>query len=184
MKQASNNDCLIKEYLGYDKKSGFVFWKKSRGNKLKIGSVAGSLHRTGYLSLEFLGKPYMVHRVSWLLNYGCWPNGQIDHINGIRTDNRIDNLRDVSPRENSKNCKKHRNGNAPGACFDKSQNNYISSIYVNKKQYYLGRFKKKEDAAEYYEMANSLVLENKGNIDLTAKEFREYLKKEYVRRRG
>lgn len=54
----------------------------------------GSLDKDGYLILKIKGKQFKAHRVAWLLNYGCFPSNELDHINRIRTDNRIENLRE------------------------------------------------------------------------------------------
>jgi hypothetical protein len=68
----------------------------------KAGSVAGSLKRTGYLQVRFAGGYASVHRVVWLLHFGAVPES-LDHINGDRADNRIENLRPATSSQNAQN---------------------------------------------------------------------------------
>lgn len=63
----------------------------------------GSLDKDGYVIIKVKGKQFKAHRIVWLLNHGKFPIGVIDHINRCRTDNRIENLRDVSQSINNKN---------------------------------------------------------------------------------
>lgn len=72
-------------------------------NSRRAGKPAGHLDTDGYLKIGVFGKRHGAHRLAWVIHYGCWPNGVIDHINGIPIDNRIENLRDVTQRENSRN---------------------------------------------------------------------------------
>lgn len=69
----------------------------------------GSLDRDGYLILKVKGKQFKAHRVAWLLNYGDFPTKEIDHINRIRTDNRIENLRESDRKEQHRNMTRHPN---------------------------------------------------------------------------
>lgn len=99
----------LKELLTY--KEGVFFWNLSRGGAAK-GSVAGSLNSEGYLLVWIDKINYKCHRLAWLYTYGCWPDN-IDHINGNRSDNRIENIRSVSAHENTKN-QKIRSDNTSG----------------------------------------------------------------------
>lgn len=101
------NKELIEEYLQYDSDSGLLFWKKkpSERCRMKIGDKAGSKNASGYITLTLKGKQYQAHRVAYLLEYGELKNNGyvIDHINGNRSDNRKENLREVTYSENAKN---------------------------------------------------------------------------------
>lgn len=90
----------LREVLDYCPDSGEFTWKVYRGRCAKVGSKAGTLKPTGYVAIILFGKWYGAHRLAWLHVHGAWPNGDIDHINGCPSDNRIANLRDVSKNMN------------------------------------------------------------------------------------
>ena len=103
----------------------------------------------GYLYGTLSGKSVRAHRVIWKLIYGQEPN-KIDHINGVRDDNRKDNLRSISTAENQKNTKKRSDNTSgiTGVTFDKRRNNYRVYINVNRKQIHIGYFKSLDEAIE------------------------------------
>lgn len=100
----------LKEYLHYNPNTGIFTWIKlsSKYSRIKIGQKAGCNNGAGYICIEINNKNYKAHRLAWYLYYGTWPKGQIDHINGVKEDNRINNLRDVTSSTNSKNRTYHR----------------------------------------------------------------------------
>ena len=92
------------EYLTYI--DGNVFWKKksSKYSKVKVGDRVNGNNIGDYLEVKFMYKSYPLHRVIWEMHNGPIPEGmQIDHINHIRTDNRLENLRLVTAPENMQN---------------------------------------------------------------------------------
>lgn len=93
---------LIDEVIRYDPESGFFFWKRNSG-KRKIGERAGYQMQHGYEEIKVLGKRWTSHRLAWFLMTGEVPDKQIDHINGIRNDNRWVNLRLANQAENNMN---------------------------------------------------------------------------------
>ncbi len=114
----------LKELLDYDPATGIFVWKVDRGNnRVKVGSAAGGGgdDGRGYNRIMIDGKSYRSHRLAWLDVYGSFPPDMIDHINGIRDDNRIENLRAVSNQENSRNVNKSTNNTSGylGVCWDK-----------------------------------------------------------------
>ena len=82
-----------------------VFIRKVTVNNFgaKAGDIAGSMQKTGYLATAIDGKKYLNHRLVFLYMTGCWPVGTVDHINRVRSDNRWENLRDVSQAINNLN---------------------------------------------------------------------------------
>lgn len=82
----------------YNPETGIFIRKISNGNT-KAGSIIGGLDKKGYLKAMVLRKYVKLHRLAWFYVYGIWPT-QIDHINQIKTDNRIKNLRDVTTMQN------------------------------------------------------------------------------------
>jgi hypothetical protein len=94
----------LKQVLDYNSETGLFFWKKIKvKNQVKIGSIAGWDDGRGYLKIEINRKSYRAHRLAWFYVYGVWPKEQIDHINGIKSDNRIINLRDITNAQNQQN---------------------------------------------------------------------------------
>ena len=88
--------------LSYEPETG-VFRYLSKTGARAAGDVAGSRHSEGYVRLKIDGVGYGAHRIAWLMVTGRLPLGQIDHINGVRDDNRMANLRDVPALINCQN---------------------------------------------------------------------------------
>jgi hypothetical protein len=86
----------------HDEASGKLFYRAAR-KQSPAGSEAGSLHRTGYRSVSVDRCQYLVHRIIWFMVKGSWPLNQIDHINGNKADNRIENLREATNAQNTLN---------------------------------------------------------------------------------
>jgi hypothetical protein len=86
----------------YDKDTG-IFTRRHFGKRSKLAGRVGNIKTNGYLEVGIGGKKYLLHRLAWLYTYGLWPLFHIDHINGIKTDNRIANLRDVTHTVNMQN---------------------------------------------------------------------------------
>ena len=154
-KEAILTQELLKERLHYDKDTGIFTWLDIKANGSRRGKVAGNTNKvTGYSIIGFTisEKPYQfrAHRLAWLYEYGEFPSTQLDHINHVRTDNRITNLRMVTPLENTRNSSRMSNNTTgyTGVCFEKSRNRYRAYVYLNKKFNHLGYFKNIEDAAK------------------------------------
>jgi len=114
----------LRDYLAYDPISGDITWIRDQG-KIKAGAKAASKHNAGYKALRLNGKAYLAHRAAWFLHYGYWPK-QIDHINGDRSDNRLENLRETTQGENCKNLKlsvRNKTG-ISGVTLDKTKGGY------------------------------------------------------------
>ena len=84
--------------LAYCHMSGRIAWRTGHRAGLEAGTA-----KSGYIRINFKGNIVCAHRLAWVLHYGAWPVGVIDHINRDRADNRIVNLRDVTPTENARN---------------------------------------------------------------------------------
>lgn len=144
--------------------TGALYWKEktSKRSPAIVGSQAGTAFRGGkkkYAVVHILGEKLLVHRIVWALHHGRWPVGHIDHIDGNETNNKIENLREVNRSQNSMN-RKNRSDNLSGLKGARRRKNrdgsfiWTSSIWVNGKEKYLGRFKAPEEAhAAYVEAA-------------------------------
>lgn len=145
---------LFAEFLRYEPKSGKLFWRKKPARKTNVGSETGRfLHHSGYLCIGFKGRKYWSHRVAWLLHYGAWPKDQIDHIDGNKINNRIENLRDVSQRENHSNYASHRDGRLVGTTFHKLAKKWQAQIHYKGQRKYLGIFATEKLASRAYQKA-------------------------------
>jgi hypothetical protein len=82
------------------------YWRVSTGRRVKAGGKAGTLMPDGYTRIRINGNLFRAHRLVWFVTYGKFPDNDIDHIDGDKSNNRIENLRDVSQRVNSQNRKK------------------------------------------------------------------------------
>lgn len=131
----------IFELVSYEAGTGALIRLLPGGNGVRAGDVAGGLDKSGYLKVCVGGKSYWAHRVAWLLAHGEWPTGHIDHINGNKSDNRLENLRDVSAQVNTQNVRKARGTSGSGllgSYFDKRRNRWFASIVLDGKHKFLG----------------------------------------------
>lgn len=141
----------LKEVLHYDKDSGVFTWinKPKKAHRIKIGDIAGCLKEDGYIRLAIDGSRYYAHRLAWLYEYGYIPY-QIDHINQVRSDNRIVNLRESNDSLNMKNKTQYDNNTSgvTGVYWRKDRNRWIAKIRVDGEQIFLGMFTKYSDAVD------------------------------------
>ncbi len=136
----------LHKYLHYDKNTGIFTNKITRGSRGIKGAVAGNIQQNGYRYLKIDGKLYRASRVAWFYVYGVMPKNQIDHINRVRDDDRIVNLRDVTNQENCRNqgIPKH---NTSGVVGVKERNGrWVAEIKINYKSTHIGSFDTKEEA--------------------------------------
>jgi hypothetical protein len=124
---------------------------------LKSGTwraCSGKAVSNGYAMVKVLGEPMGAHRVSWLLAHGSIDDGLcIDHINGVRNDNRLCNLRLDTHRKNDQNKECHREGKLVGACWNKECKKWQAYININGRQKHLGLFSTEQEAHEAYNQA-------------------------------
>jgi hypothetical protein len=139
---------LLKDLLHYDPDTGVFTNLVNRGKRALIGDQAGYLHPTGYVKIVINRKLYRAHRLAWLYMYGVWPKDQLDHINRIRDDNRINNLREASNSENLQNMSltSRNTSGYKGVSWNKRECKWYARIYLNYKEIYLGYFTNLDDA--------------------------------------
>lgn len=142
-----------------DYKDGILRWRANHKyfKSIKAGDVVGSgSKKNGYKCTAINGKQYYQHRLVWLHVHGSWPDGPIDHINGNRGDNRIENLRVATFSQNQHNRKKTKNKTAMTGAYKSSKGaTWYSTIMVENKKHYLGTFKTEDDAAKAYAQAKA-----------------------------
>lgn len=145
---------LVRDLLNYNPSTGIFTWANPL-QKARISRLAGWTNKeNGYHFLRIDGYIYAGQRIAWLYINGTEPKGEIDHINGNRTDNRISNLRDVTQQQNCQNSTKAKGfGKYP---YLKKFKAYIA---INGKQKHLGYFSKEEDARAAYLKAKKELME-------------------------
>lgn len=150
----------LRQLLRYDAHSGELIWLErgidlfknqrscSTWNANYAGKVAGHFHPNGYIYLGIFGKLYSAHRVAFYMHHGSISEKEIDHINGIKSDNSIVNLRQVSRITNMRNTKKSLSNTSgmTGVYWDKCIGKWTSKIGVNGRSVHLGCFEKIENA--------------------------------------
>lgn len=145
----------LKELLHYDPETGvFTHHPGSR----RAGVVVGRVHSLGYWrvgigTISNGGATYFAHRLVWLYVHGTWPEGQIDHVNGNRLDNRIANLRDATHSVNQQNMKRAQVNNKTGllgVSAVKGGTRFLAQIRVGRKNTYIGLFRDPKVAHEAY----------------------------------
>lgn len=138
---------ILSKWLDYNPETGIITWKLSIG-RAKAGKIAGNINQYGYIELHFKTKSYLAHRVAYSLVHGDISDKFIDHINGIRDDNRICNLRAASREENQRNSKRRKDNKTgiKGVQYVERDKHYVATIRNGGKQIALGFFKNIEDA--------------------------------------
>lgn len=140
----------IREYINYNPDTGVFTWRKDHSTRMKKGKIVGNVQWDGYYRVGFKGIPYYGHRVAWFLTYGVQPEHEIDHINGDRSDNRLDNLRAAKRKQNTYNTpvRKDSRTQVKGVHFRRDTGKYRAHCRVDGIVHWLGNFDKIEEAAE------------------------------------
>jgi hypothetical protein len=129
---------------------------KTNSKARKVGDALSSLTDKGYLRASVGGKSYRVHRLVFLYQYGYMPT-QVDHIDGDRMNNRIENLREATSSQNNQNRKATSSSGIKGVVWHKQSNKWVASICVNRKSAHLGSFLSIEEAAVVANKARQLA---------------------------
>lgn len=143
---------LLRELFNY-REDGFLIRKTSAGGN-KIGTVVGSINRRGYMDTKIDSKNYKIHRLIYLLYHGYLPKF-LDHRDKVRDNNRIDNLRPATKKQNSRNKVSQKGSSSEylGVCRNGKKWRVRIKLDVNEKDIELGAFVNEEDAARAYDKA-------------------------------
>ncbi len=144
----------LRKLLSYDAETG-VFTRRvdCGGIGGRAGSVAGTMNDQGYVLVSVKSHQYRAHRLAWLYVTGQWPTGEIDHKNADRSDNRWENLRDVSTTVNAQNKRRAQRNSKTGllgACWAMRDKTFIARIKVDGRYRSLGSFESAEQAHAAY----------------------------------
>ena len=159
---------IMRKLLRYEPETGRLFWlprsadmfatnraHRAWNTKYSFREAFISTESGGYKQGKIYNKIYQSHRVIWAMEHNEWPEGHIDHINGNREDNKIDNLRVVSPCENSRNRRPnlHKASSLPHGVSKTRTGSFEARIKVDGKSRYIGCFKAAKDASSAYQNA-------------------------------
>lgn len=141
----------LKQILHYDPETGVFTRILAISRKSKVGDIVGTPNAHGHLVINIAGKIRYAHRLAWLYMTGSFPINSIDHINGVKTDNRFCNLRDVTHTVNCQNHRAPQSSNSHGymGCT-RDKKRWTSSICVNGNRIRLGMFDTPEEAEAAY----------------------------------
>jgi hypothetical protein len=160
----------LRKLLTYDYETGLLYWlprpvsmfsckcvqhrwNLSFANKPAFTAKANN----GYLKGSVLNRQMLAHRVIWALVHGEWPKDQIDHIDGDRSNNRIENLRDVPEFINRRNTARKQFTTAPynGVTKDKRTGKWVARIHYDGLTRHVGVFEDLEEAISARKKAES-----------------------------
>ena len=139
-------------HLSYDPETGIFRRLKGSYRGAKPGDIAGSRHIAGYVKFCLLGRSYLAHRAAFFHMTGEWPSGDIDHINGDRSDNRWANLRLATRSQNCCNSQKSRRNSSghKGIRFHQEFKKWTAEVGFQGRRLYLGSFDTAEEAKAAY----------------------------------
>ncbi len=139
---------VVAKALAYDPNTGVFTWRIKPAGNVKVGDQAGSINDHGYVIIRINKRIYAAHRLAWLLTHGQMPTF-VDHINGIKHDNRIANLREVSCAQNSQNrgTPRHNSTGVKGVYRNTAAGKYGAVFVSEGHRHYLGHFETIEEAA-------------------------------------
>ena len=143
----------LRELLHYSPESGVFTWIVRPSNNVHIGDTAGCRGSKGYLYITTNRRLYLAHRLAWLYMRGEWPTAQIDHVDGIRGNNRFSNLREATSSQNMQNQRRARINNRSvllGVSRSGAKGPWIARICVDKEERFLGHFPTPELAHAAY----------------------------------
>lgn len=150
---------LLKQWLEYNPETGDFIWLKRPSFRAVIGEIAGRTDNLGYKSLGLLGRQYRQHRLAFLYMTGKWPEDQVDHINGIRSDNRWENLREATNQQNGWNKQYTKRSKTGVKGVFPSGDKFQVQIRYKGKARYCGTYETLELAQEVAELIQEMVQE-------------------------
>lgn len=155
----------IRTFLEYSPDTGTLIWKTrnaasfygnaaytsgvaNRWNRERAGKQAGVIGKRGYRQIHIAKLDYKAHRIAWAIYYGEWPSGPIDHINHVKDDNRITNLRIADARTNARNKSRASNNSSgeTGVHFHRPSGVWHARINHDGGRLHVGAFLTKEEA--------------------------------------
>jgi len=141
------NAVTVRELLSYNPETGVFTWNQSVSTQVNRGDVAGHVESNRYRRIQISGVRYLAHRLAWLVSHGEFPPDEIDHINGVRDDNRLSNIRLATKTQNQRNKALGRQNKLGVFGVRWKANGFEAFIKLAGKNVYLGRYGNIFDAA-------------------------------------
>lgn len=151
------NPHRLRECFNYDPTTGVITWAKPTSSKRKIGDTAGCVANTGYIVIRLDGVMMLAHRAAWAMVFGVWPEHEIDHINRVRHDNRLANLREATRAQNSRNSTTRRNNPIGLTGVVRKGRRFQARICIDGRSIFLGSYTTAKDASDAYKVAAKAV---------------------------
>lgn len=139
----------LREVMSYDTDSGLLTWKVRRGPQ-SAGKTVGYRRKDGYLHVGVDGWMFLGHVVAWTIVNGRWPNGEIDHENLNKSDDRFGNLREASDQQNAANRPKRSDSKQPYKGISRTRDKWRAAVTIDGKRKYFGYCDTPEEAAAIY----------------------------------
>jgi len=136
----------VRSLLAYDSERGHLYWLANRRGGASAGDRFGKQCKNGYRLGKVDQKHLYEHRLIWFIVHGEWPPQTIDHVNRIRDDNRLSNLRLATYSQNNANRDQDRSDGRRGVTWHKKCGKWQSSIQIEGKFRHLGLFSSIEEA--------------------------------------
>jgi hypothetical protein len=147
----------VRNLFSYE--DGHLYWRKKTNNFMRLDRPAGSSagRSDSYKIIRINKRGYLAHRLIWLHVHGFWPSEYIDHIDGDKTNNRVENLREATRAENMRNKMRYANNTSglKGVHWYRAGNKWRATIKAGGKQKYLGSFDCKAAAYLAYVVASN-----------------------------
>ena len=142
----------LKKELSYDPETGQFIWIRRRQGR-QFGYFLGALQPHGYRKICLDGKKYYAHRLAWLYVYGVFPESELDHVNGDKSDNTINNLREATSCANKCNSSLRSDNTSgfKGVTWNQDCQKWLAQIHQAGKSYFIGVFVDKLEAARAYD---------------------------------
>lgn len=144
----SHDDLL--RLVSYDPEAGIITRRVRTSNRVRVGDAIGSMSSSGYLMGIIAGQRGCIHQFAWFYVHGTWPDHWIDHKDGDKLNNRINNLRQATASQNLGNKKRQSNNTSGFKGVHPKRNKWCAQIKHMGKCQTLGVFVTREEAHQAY----------------------------------